>query len=92
MDGIPSPQPCAVGEVDTNQSENLYGCSYATAVKGGNQSADESSKLAICPVSFENGIPIVEFTVEDVNSFTRDEGLHQAVVIKFAYGNPRFKS
>lgn len=82
MDVLPSPQLCAVGE------ENQNGPSYAAAVSSGNDSAKEVSRLELCPVYVERGIPTVKFTVEDVNSFTREEGLHQAVVLKFSYGKP----
>ncbi|XP_019241529.1 PREDICTED: uncharacterized protein LOC109221506, partial [Nicotiana attenuata] len=54
----------------------------------GNQSAAKTTKLELCPVTIEHGIPTVEFTTEEVKAFTIEEGLHQAVILKFSYGKP----
>lgn len=39
-------------------------------------------------MKFVHGEPIIEFTMEEVNQFTIEEGLHQAVIMKFSYGKP----
>ena len=40
------------------------------------------------PVKFVHGEPTIEFTMEELNDFTREDGLHQAVAVKLSYGKP----
>nr|XP_009783436.1 PREDICTED: uncharacterized protein LOC104232043 [Nicotiana sylvestris] len=86
-----SPQPLTVGEAIQNNQESVPNHntkqSYASHLLS-KQSAAKSSKLELCPVTFEHGEPTVEFTIEEVNAFTMEEGLHQAVILKFSYGKP----
>ncbi|XP_019239877.1 PREDICTED: uncharacterized protein LOC109219864 [Nicotiana attenuata] len=91
MAAATSPQPVAVGEAIQNTIESRPNPSnkqsYATQLVG-KVSAGKASKLELCPVTFEHGIPIVEFTIDEVNAFTIEEGLLQAVILKFSYGKP----
>jgi len=91
MDAASSPQPLAVGETNQNTNETnpnvMPKQSYAALIQK-TKSAATSSKLELTPVHMVHGEPTVEFTVEEVNTFTIEEGLHQAVILKFSYGKP----
>ncbi|XP_070028939.1 uncharacterized protein [Nicotiana sylvestris] len=94
MDAVISPQLQAVGEsiqtsTETPPKSNTKQ-SYLTQLQG-KHSAANSSKLKLCPVTFEHGEPTLEFTIEEVNAFTIEEGLHQAVILKFSYGKPNLQ-
>lgn len=82
MEALISPQPCAVGETSK--------ISYASKIAG-KQAVENKLQLELCPISFDQDLPTVEFTVDDINSFTKEEGLHQAVIIKFSYGKPNLQ-
>ncbi|XP_070005229.1 uncharacterized protein [Nicotiana sylvestris] len=91
MDASIYPQPLAVGEATQNTNVThpnvIPKQSYAALVYKG-KSAVVSSKLELKPVNMVHGEPTIEFLTEDVNAFTIEEGLHQAVILKFSYGKP----
>jgi len=91
MNVVSSPQPLAVGEMIQNINETTPNYnpkpSYASQLQT-KQAATTSHKINLLPVTFEHGEPTVEFTMDEVKEFTIEEGLHQAVVMKFSYGKP----
>ncbi|XP_070010414.1 uncharacterized protein [Nicotiana sylvestris] len=88
MAALTSPQSLVVGE----QSVQAPGINippkmnYAATVT--KENVRQIQHTVLCPVRFEHGEPIVEFTTDEVKEFVMEEGLHQAVVIKFSYGKP----
>ncbi|XP_070007488.1 uncharacterized protein [Nicotiana sylvestris] len=91
MATVNSPQPLAVGEASQNTLETLPNTKPKQSSAGQfqrNKSAAVSSKIDLIPVNIVHGEPTVEFTIEEVNTFTIEEGLHQAVILKFSYGKP----
>nr|XP_009784900.1 PREDICTED: uncharacterized protein LOC104233234 [Nicotiana sylvestris] len=80
-----SPQSLAVGEQTPGINIPLKMNYAATVTK---ENVRQIQHTVLCPVRFEHGEPIIEFTTDDVKEFVIEEGLHQAVVIKFSYGKP----
>lgn len=91
MDAFISPQLHVVGESSQNPKETIVKHNpkqtYAERIAGHKSDASKS-KIELCSVTVIHGEPTVEFTIEEVNSFTIEEGLHQAVILKFSYGKP----
>ncbi|XP_009801511.1 uncharacterized protein [Nicotiana sylvestris] len=91
MDAVVSPHLLAVGE--PNQKYNnpnpthVMSQSYAARLQT-LKTAGTSTKIDLNPVKFVHGELIIEFTMEEVKQFTIEEGLHQAVIMKFSYGKP----
>lgn len=52
------------------------------------KTAAKLQKADLIPIKIVDGEPTIEFSLEEVNGFSIEEGLHQAVVIKFSYGKP----
>ncbi|KAH0709547.1 hypothetical protein KY284_010974 [Solanum tuberosum] len=77
MAASPSPQPLAVGKTNVNLNTKAP---YAAI--------QNLLKTVLKPIEFIHGEPTVRFTMEEREQFGREEGLHQAVIIKFAYGKP----
>lgn len=94
MNAAISPQPLAVGETNQNTSETIPNTkqkqSYADQVQKKN-TATIISKIDLNPVHVIHREPTVEFTIEEVNAFTIEDGLHQAVILKFSYGKPNLQ-
>ncbi|XP_070012939.1 uncharacterized protein [Nicotiana sylvestris] len=91
MEAIVSPQPLAVGEPNQkfNNPKPTHAMSQSYAARVQTLKTDATStKIELIPVKFVHGEPIIEFTMEEVNQFTIEEGLHQAVIMKFSYGKP----
>lgn len=90
MDAAISPQTLDVGEsIQKNQqtTPNVKPkTSYAAQIT--KQKSAAIPKIELRLVIMVHGEPIVEFSVDKVNSFTIEEGLHQAVILKFSYGKP----
>ncbi|WMV07100.1 hypothetical protein MTR67_000485 [Solanum verrucosum] len=84
MTASPSSQPVAVGETNVNPNSKI---SYATTLKPP-QTIQKLLKDTLKPIGFIHGEPTVRFTMEEREQFAREEGLHQAVIIKFSYGKP----
>ncbi|KAH0765652.1 hypothetical protein KY285_001523 [Solanum tuberosum] len=53
-----------------------------------NSSTRPISKTELKPIKFIHGEPTIEFTMDEVNEFSIEDGLHQAVILKFSYGKP----
>ncbi|XP_075099066.1 uncharacterized protein LOC142175954 [Nicotiana tabacum] len=87
MDASSSPQPLAVGEMNSNPNPKQ---TYAEQLHP-KQAATVSSKIELFPVKLDHGEPTIKFTIDEVNEFTREEGLHQAVVMKLSYGKPELQ-
>ncbi|KAK4718855.1 hypothetical protein R3W88_017193 [Solanum pinnatisectum] len=45
-------------------------------------------KIELKPIKFIHGEPTIEFTMDEVNEFSIEEGINQAVILKFSYGKP----
>ncbi|KAH0669053.1 hypothetical protein KY289_023546 [Solanum tuberosum] len=88
MTASPSSQPVAVGETNVNPNSKI---SYAATLKPP-QMIQKLSKDTLKPIEFIHGEPTVRFTMEEREQFAREEGLHQAVIIKFAYGNQTYQN
>uniref|UniRef100_M1BW02 Uncharacterized protein n=1 Tax=Solanum tuberosum TaxID=4113 RepID=M1BW02_SOLTU len=84
MTASPSSHPVAVGETNVNPNSKK---SYAATLKPP-QTIQNMSKDTLKPIEFIHGEPTVRFTMKEREQFAREEGLHQAVIIKFAYGKP----
>lgn len=76
-----SPRPVAVGETNVDNTKTPY----ATTLKP-QQTTQNLSKATLKSIEFIHGEHTVRFTMEEREQFAREEGLHQAVIIKFAYG------
>nr|XP_018631014.1 uncharacterized protein LOC108947471 [Nicotiana tomentosiformis] len=89
-----SPQPLAVGEAIQNLNETLPNTnpkqSYATQLHP-KHSAAVSSKVELFPVKLVHGESTIVFSMEEFNQLTREEGVNQAVVVKFSYGKPELQ-
>ncbi|KAF3678188.1 hypothetical protein FXO37_04500 [Capsicum annuum] len=79
-----SPQPVTVGETNTNPNTKM---SYSTTLKP-QQTTNKLLKTVLKPIEFIHGEPTVRFTMEEREQSAREEGLHEAVIIKFAYRKP----
>ncbi|XP_060170339.1 uncharacterized protein LOC132601255 [Lycium barbarum] len=80
MAGQPSPQPLAVGETSSKPT-------YASFISP--QAVTQSlTKTQLKPIEFNNGEATITFTMEEIAQYTVEEGLHQALVLKFSYGQP----
>ncbi|XP_070015001.1 uncharacterized protein [Nicotiana sylvestris] len=94
MNVLSSPHPLAVGEPIQNIKETITisnpNQSYAAQLRP-RQSAAVTSKIELFPMTVEHGEPTISFTMNEVNEFTREEGLHQAVIMKFSYGKPELQ-
>lgn len=84
MAASPSPQPLAVGETNVNLSTKA---SDAMILKP-QQTTQNLLKRILKPIEFLYGEPTVRFSMEEREQFPREESLHQAMIIKFAYGKP----
>ncbi|XP_070040337.1 uncharacterized protein [Nicotiana tomentosiformis] len=89
-----SPQPLAVGEAIQNLNETLPNTnpkqSYATQLHP-KHSAAVLSKVELFPVKLVHGESTIVFSMEEFNQLTREEGVNQAVVVKFSYGKPELQ-
>ncbi|KAG5619855.1 hypothetical protein H5410_005073 [Solanum commersonii] len=54
-----------------------------------NSSTKPISKTKLKLIKFIHGEPTIEFTIDEVNEFSIEEGLHQAVILKYSYGKPK---
>ncbi|PHU18093.1 hypothetical protein BC332_13788 [Capsicum chinense] len=82
MAALSSPQPVAVGETNANPNAKT---SYSSTTLKPQQTTNNLLKTVLKPIEFIHGEPTVRFTMEEREQFAREEGLHQAVIIKFAY-------
>jgi len=86
MNTSSSPQPLAVGE----QSKFIPPNSYAASLIN-NQTAGQVTKTTLKPSEVVHGIPTLLFTMEEREDFAREEGLHQAIVVKVSPNAPQLQ-
>lgn len=67
---------------NTNKT-NILNCSYAEQLHT-KQSGEILAKLELKPVTFDHGEATIKFTMEEINHFSKEEGLHQALIVKFS--------
>uniref|UniRef100_M1AU59 Uncharacterized protein n=1 Tax=Solanum tuberosum TaxID=4113 RepID=M1AU59_SOLTU len=82
MAASPSLQPLAMGETNINLNTKT---TYATILKP-QQTTQNLLKNVLKLIKFIHGEPTVRLTMEEREQFDREEGLHQAMITKFAYG------
>ena len=75
-----SPQPLAVGEPNPNPNQQT---SYATQLTT-NQAAQNLTKIQLKQIQYVHGELTIQFTKGERQVFAQEEGLHQAVIIKFS--------
>ncbi|XP_070002141.1 uncharacterized protein [Nicotiana sylvestris] len=82
-----SPQPLAVGEQNSNSNEVIPNINnirtYATSLNH-KQSVAPLTKMTLKPFEIVHGIPTIQFSLEEREEFAKEEGLHQAVIIKLS--------
>lgn len=88
MAAVISPQPLVVGEIDLNISATDLKKGMKPSFAAVTNPKQIQINLELFKVNFDQEVPKIVFTMEDVNNFTREEGLLQAVVVKFSYGRP----
>nr|XP_033516045.1 uncharacterized protein LOC117280437 [Nicotiana tomentosiformis] len=54
-----------------------------------NQTVQNPSKTQIKPIEIIHGEATFQFTMEEVQQFSVEEGLHQEILMKFAYTHPK---
>nr|XP_009776759.1 PREDICTED: uncharacterized protein LOC104226443 isoform X2 [Nicotiana sylvestris] len=88
MAALTSPQPLVVGEQSFQAAgiNNPPKMNYAATVT--KENVQQIQHTVLCPVRFEHGEPIVEFTTAEVKESVIEEGLHQDVIVMFSYGKP----
>ncbi|KAH0687914.1 hypothetical protein KY290_019577 [Solanum tuberosum] len=75
-----SPQHMAVGEPNTSSNpEATYAAPLNSVQTGQNLKTTKLKSIDII-----HGEPTITFTVEEINQYTMEEGLHQALVFKFS--------
>ncbi|KAG5584967.1 hypothetical protein H5410_045401 [Solanum commersonii] len=84
MAASPSLQPLAMGETNINLNTKAP---YAAILKP-QQTTQNLLKNVLKLIEFIHGEPTMRLTMEEREQFAREEGLHQAVITKFAYGKP----
>ncbi|KAH0742897.1 hypothetical protein KY290_030890 [Solanum tuberosum] len=70
-----------------NTTDSTHKPTYVTQLQA-NSSTRPISKTELKPIKFIHGEPTIEFTMDEVNEFSIEEGLHQVVILKFSYGKP----
>ncbi|KAH0749168.1 hypothetical protein KY290_028400 [Solanum tuberosum] len=70
-----------------NTTDSTHKPTYVAQLRA-NSSTRPISKTELKPIKFIHGEPTIEFTMDEVNEFSIEEGLHQAVILKFSYGKP----
>ncbi|KAM3222352.1 hypothetical protein P3L10_021622 [Capsicum annuum] len=86
-----SPQPLAVGELLqnlTNKPTNTNTNSNYVDKLNQTQSTINLSQTSLTPVEVVHEIPTLKFTLDGRQAFPKDEGLHEAIVIKLSMGSP----
>lgn len=53
-----------------------------------NSSTRPISRTELKPIKFIHGEPTIKFTMDEVNEFSIEKRLHQAVILKFSYEKP----
>ncbi|KAH0749274.1 hypothetical protein KY290_028506 [Solanum tuberosum] len=75
-----SPRPLVVGETNANPNQQT---SFATRLTT-NQAAQSLTKIQLKQIQYVHGEPMIQFTKGERQVFAQEEGLHQAVIIKFS--------
>ncbi|KAK4716178.1 hypothetical protein R3W88_014516 [Solanum pinnatisectum] len=75
-----SPWTLVVGETNDNLNQQT---SFATRLTT-NQAAQNLTKIQLKHIQYVHGEPTIQFTKGERQVFTQEEGLHQAVIIKFS--------
>jgi len=75
-----SPRPLVVGEINPNPNQQT---SFATRLTT-NQDVKNLTKNQLKQIQYVHGEPTIQFTKGERQVFAQEEGLHQAVIIKFS--------
>ncbi|KAH0766086.1 hypothetical protein KY285_001957 [Solanum tuberosum] len=75
-----SPRPLVVGETNPNPNQQT---SFATRLTT-NQDVKNLTKNQLKQIQYVHGEPTIQFTKGERQVFAQEEGLHQAVIIKFS--------
>ncbi|KAH0662444.1 hypothetical protein KY284_027375 [Solanum tuberosum] len=70
-----------------NTTDSTHKPTYIVQLQA-NSSTRPISKTELKPIKFIHGEPTIEFTMDKVNEFSIEEGLHQAIILKFSYRKP----
>ncbi|XP_009628424.2 uncharacterized protein [Nicotiana tomentosiformis] len=73
--------PMELGDIKANTNPST---TYATRLLA-HQTTQNPSKTTLKPIELIHGEPTVIFTTEELRQFTVEEGLHQALVLKFSF-------
>ncbi|KAK6789277.1 hypothetical protein RDI58_013076 [Solanum bulbocastanum] len=70
-----------------NTTDSTHKPTYVAQLQA-NSSTRPISKTELKPIKLIHGEPTIKFTMDEVNEFIIEEGLHQAVILKLFYGKP----
>ncbi|KAG5601494.1 hypothetical protein H5410_032864 [Solanum commersonii] len=68
-----------------NTTDSTHKSTYVAQLQA-NSSTRPISKTELKLIKFIHGEPTIEFSMDEVNEFSIEEGLHQTVILKFSYG------
>nr|XP_009765697.1 PREDICTED: uncharacterized protein LOC104217212 [Nicotiana sylvestris] len=89
-----SPQSLAVGEQNPNSNEvtpNINNFVTYAASLNQKQSATSLTKTSLKPFEIVHGVPTIQFSMDEREEFAKEEGLHQAVMIKLSSDAPNLQ-
>ncbi|XP_070034157.1 uncharacterized protein [Nicotiana tomentosiformis] len=72
--------------VESNQNSNIQN-TYAAQLSQAKAAANLNKKL-LKPIEVIHGIPTIQFSLDERMEFAKEEGLHQAVVVKLSSNAP----
>ncbi|XP_019265781.1 PREDICTED: uncharacterized protein LOC109243328 [Nicotiana attenuata] len=80
-----SPQPLAVGEPSPALKESIQNptnqITYATRLYQ-SKAAANLNQTQLKPIELVHGVPTIQFSMDERMEFSKEEGLHQAIVVK----------
>nr|XP_009796813.1 PREDICTED: uncharacterized protein LOC104243331 [Nicotiana sylvestris] len=89
-----SPQPLAMGEQNPNSNKvtpNINNFVTYAASLNQKQSATSLTKTSLKPFEIVHGVPTIQFSMDEREEFAKEEGLHQAVMIKLSSDAPNLQ-